>query len=152
MLVRVLIVLCLLMVNASGCSTLSPKEKLHDVVLHFNDNIRWQRYREAARAIPPRRRSAWVKAMRRMGQMVRIDEVEMRPVEVNSDFAIIEVDLSYHRQDDLRVRTEKREQVWRFEDEAWHLESDREIIVEEGVLPDRFPELSGPPTPGSSHR
>ena len=145
MLVRTLTLLLALTFVAPGCTTLSPKQKLHDVVLHFNDNVRWQRYREAARALHPRRRSAWITAMRRMGQVVSIGEYEIRPVEVAESYAIIEVDLSYHRQDDLRVRTEKREQVWRLEKGKWHLESDREIIVDQSQLPDRFPELSAPP-------
>jgi len=141
---RAVLLLSLLTIVATGCATSSPREQLHDVVLHFNDNVRWQRYREAARALPPRRRAAWVKAMSRMGRVVRISEYDMRPVEVGDTYAVIEVDLSYHRQDDLVVRREKREQMWRLVEGVWQLESDTEVVVEEGQLPDRFPELSAP--------
>lgn len=129
---------------SSGCSSATSSQKLRDTVLHFNDNVRWQRYRDAARALPPRRRAAWVTAMSRVGRVVSIDEYDMRPVEVGKDYAVIEVDLSYHRRDDLKVRREKRQQIWRLVEGAWILESDREVVLDEHQLPDRFPELLAP--------
>lgn len=127
-----------------GCQTTSSSQKLRDAVLHFHDNVRWQRYREAARALPPHRRAAWTTAMARMGRMISIDEYDMRPVEIGDDYAVIEVDLAYHRHDDMRVKREKRQQVWRLVDGAWVLESDAEVAIDERALPDRFPELSAP--------
>jgi len=127
-----------------GCQTTSSSQKLRDAVLHFNDNVRWQRYREAARALPPHRRAAWTTAMTRMGRMVSIDEYDMTPVEVGDDYAVISVDLAYHRHDDMRVKREKREQIWRFIEGAWVLESDSEVAIDERRLPERFPELSAP--------
>lgn len=127
-----------------SCRTASSSQKLRDAVLHFHDNVRWQRYREAARALPPHRRAAWTTAMTRMGRMVSIDEYDMRPVEVGDDYAVIEVDLAYHRHDDMRVKREKRQQTWRFVEGAWVLESDAEVALDERGLPERFPELSAP--------
>ncbi len=128
----------------SGCSTASSSQKLQDAVLQFHDNVRWQRYREASRALPPHRRVAWTTAMTRMGRMVSIDEYDMRPVEIGNDYAVIEVDISYHRHDDMRVKREKRQQSWRFINGAWVLESDTEIALDDRGLPERFPELSAP--------
>jgi hypothetical protein len=136
--------------TSSGCSNATTSEKLRDTVLHFNDNVRWQRYRDAARALPPRRRAAWVTAMSRFGQVVSIDEYDMRPVEVGEDFAVIEVDLAYHRHDDLKVHREKRQQMWWLVDGAWMLKSDEKVILDESKLPDRFPELTAPRTKGPS--
>ena len=82
--------------------------------------------------------------MTRMGRMVKVDEYDMNPVEVGDDYAVIEVDLAYHRHDDMRVKREKREQIWRFIEGAWVLESDSEVAIDNRRLPERFPELSAP--------
>ncbi len=141
---RVLIVSLWLASCLMACQATSSSQKLRDAVLHFHDNVRWQRYREASRALPPHRRAAWTTAMTRMGRMIRIDEYDMRPVEIGDSYAIIEVDLAYHRHDDMRVKREKRQQMWRLVDGAWILESDTEITLDDRGLPERFPELSAP--------
>lgn len=141
---RLLLFFFLLLVGAVSCRSASPGQTLRDTVLQFNDNVRWQRFREAAQVLPPHRRAAWVTAMARAGRVIQIDEYDMRPVQIGPDYAVIEVDLAYHRHDDMRVRTEKREQVWRLKDDVWLLESDREVVFEDQGLPGRFPELSAP--------
>ena len=140
----VLILVFLITSCLAGCQATSSSQKLRDAVLHFHDNVRWQRYREASRALPPHRRAAWTTAMTRMGQMIRIDEYDMRPVEIGDDYAVIEVDLAYHRHDDMRVKREKRQQFWRLVEGTWVLESDSEITIDDRGLPQKFPELSPP--------
>ncbi len=139
-------VLALLFAAATACGPgyRSPEEKLQDTATRFNDNVRWQRYRAAALALPLDRREAWVAAMERASRHFTVADYEVRPVEVGAEQAILQVDMVYHRVGGVVIEQMRRRQTWGYEGGGWLLVADVEIPRLEGPPPDSLPELSAP--------
>ena len=130
--------LSVITVTTLGCATLykSRPEQLKVAVRTFNENVRWKRFRAAADRVPEDRREAWVRGMQRAGAAYTITDYEFSPVEIGDDKAIIQVDLTYHAIHGVVVKPMRRQQVWRWENNDWELESDSKVeIVKEQAPP-----------------
>ena len=114
-------------------------EQLKDEVVQFNENVRWGRYRAAARWVPGKHRDLWVRQMERAGQVFRITDYEVTPVEISPELAVMYVDVSYHRVGGVLVERSRRKQTWKYVD-TWTLASEKEIPIED-ILPDKMPEF-----------
>ncbi len=145
---------------ACGAAFKGQGEQLKEEVVQFNENVRWGRYRAAARWVPGKHRDQWVRQMERAGQVFRITDYEVTPVEITEDLAVMYVDVSYHRVNGVLLEKSRRKQTWKYVD-SWTLASEKEIPIED-VLPDKMPEFmpedepliplsagTAPPPPGS---
>ena len=138
--------------SAVGCTKFvkSRTELLREEVARFNDNVRWGRYRTAAKQLPSERRDVWIASMERAGRAFRILEYEVRPQVVNGDQAIVLVDMVYHPTNDVVIRRARRRQVWKNVG-GWYLDSEHQIDAQRTAPPDRFPEFGQEPASVSSH-
>ena len=143
--------LAALLVSACGPGYQSSREKLHETATRFNDNVRWQRYRAAAAALPLDRRESWVAAMQRASQHFTVADYEVRPVEVGPEQAVLEVDMVFHRVGGVVIEQMRRRQIWQYASGSWLLVSDMEIPHTEGPPPDSLPELQAPPAVAAGH-
>lgn len=148
---RLVVVLPLLGLLVASCAGYkNARDKLHATSFTFNDNVRWQRFRAAARSIPEPRREAWVVAMERAARSFTIADWDMVPVEIGDDTAVLHVDLVYLQSPGVTVQHMRRRQVWRHDLGDWTLESDIEVPYEESGAPPGLPDLVGPePEAGS---
>ena len=124
---------------ACGAMFKGQAEQLKDEVVQFNENVRWGRYRAAARWLPAKHADGWVRQMERAGQAFRITDYEVTPVEVAEEHAVMHVDVSYHRVNGVLIETMRRKQTWKFVD-GWKLQSEKEIPLERN-LPDKMPDF-----------
>ena len=136
-----LLLLVSLLLTPACASLRSKTEKLNDSTFAYHNDVRWQRYRSAAVAIPLQRRETWVQGMQRAAKDMRIVEYDYRPVEVADDRAVYEVDLSFYRARVFVVERQKRRQVWLYLGSRWFLDSDREIIKPTEPQPGGFPDI-----------
>jgi hypothetical protein len=120
------------------------KDALRDDSARFNENLRWQRFREASLSVAPEVRDAWLASQERAGAVFTIADYEAKPVEVGREHAVLVVDLVYHRVGDVTVHQQRRRQLWRYQKGTWFIESDREIPREELPPPDALPEFGDP--------
>jgi hypothetical protein len=133
-----------------GCSGFykTSGEKLKIEVRRFNENVRWQRFRAAAKSIPTERRDDWVGAMEHAATALRITDYDVRPVEVGTDIALMDVDIGYHRIDQVVIKRVRRRQTWRYEGGGWMLESETDIPIVDGPVPENLPRLQAAPESG----
>jgi hypothetical protein len=144
--------LLLLVIGAPACGGFnSDRDALQEAVRSYNDNLRWERYREASTALPADRREGWVRSMERAGRTIRVVDYEITPVEVAETQAIVIVDLTYYRQPAVTLVQSRRMQTWRHAEGRWHLEADEEAPLEEEPPPTTLPELAPLPPPAPSH-
>jgi hypothetical protein len=146
---RALVILALAgAVTACNGGLKTASEKLRDASFSFNEDVRWQRFRVAARALPPQRREAWIAAMQRAATAFRVVDFELRPVSIGDTRALVEVDLTYYRYPALTIEQQRRRQDWRYADGVWTLVGDTEYVPPPGgELPDKMPELLSPNDP-----
>ena len=132
--------------GAIGCTKFvkSRTEVLREEVSRFNDNVRWGRYRTAAKQLPAERRDVWIASMERAGKAFRILEYEVRPQVIEGEHAIVLVDMVYHPVDDVVIRRVRRRQVWKNEG-GWFLASEHQVDAQRAAPPDRFPEFGESP-------
>ena len=124
-------------------------ELLREEVSRFNDNVRWGRYRTAAKQLPAERRDIWIASMERAGRAFRILEYEVRPQVVQGDQAVVLVDMVYHPVNDVVIRRVRRRQVWKNAG-GWYLDSEHQIDAHRVAPPERFPEFGQGPESLSS--
>ncbi len=124
-------------------------ELLREEVARFNDNVRWGRYRTAAKQLPPERRDVWIASMERAGRAFRILEYEVRPQVVQGDQAVVLVDMVYHPINEAVIRRVRRQQVWKNAG-GWYLDSEHQVDAHRVAPPERFPEFGQAPPSLSS--
>lgn len=137
----------------AGCGMRTRADKLKEATLSYNNDVRWSRFRAAARALPPARREAWVAAMDNAARYIRILEYDMRAVRIEGDDAVFEIDLSYMRSPGVTVERKRRLQHWSYADGNWTLNREQEVeLVQPGMdePPGDLPLLSDPATASSS--
>ncbi|MCB9727999.1 MAG: hypothetical protein H6744_11990 [Deltaproteobacteria bacterium] len=129
-----------------GCAPTyqTNKDRLRDDSQRFNENLRWQRFREASLSVAPEAREAWLRSQERAGSVFTIADYEVKPVEVGRELAVLQVDLVFHRVGDVTIHQQRRQQVWRYQKGTWFLESDREIPRDEEPPPDHLPDFGTP--------
>ncbi len=111
----------------AACGMRTRADKLKEATLAYNSDVRWSRFRAAARNLPEDRRDAWVAAMDKAARYIRILEYDMRPVRIQGDEAVFEVDLSYMRAPGVTVERKRRRQHWSYESGSWTLEREEEV-------------------------
>lgn len=132
----------LLGVTVAGCASLykSRGEQLKVTVRMFNENVRWKNFRTAGEMVEEERREGWVRAMEHAGSEFTITDYEISPVEVGDEHAVVQVDLGYHHIHGVVVRPMRRRQTWRWDNNEWQLEADREVEIAQepppAVIPD----------------
>lgn len=115
---------------SASCAALyrsRPGEELKRSVRRFHEDLRWERYRSAARHLAPERRDEWVRAMREAGRSMRITEYRAQPVRVGDERAVVEVYLRYRDRDGVHVSRAMRRQVWRRRGGEWQLVEERTL-------------------------
>ena len=124
-----------------GCagSIMSPTRGLRESVMAFNDHLRWNRYRQAAEAIPNRYRETWIQRQEQAAKTLRITEYEVRPVNGIQEHAWVDVDVAFHRTSDFTVHNVRRRQEWRVIEGQWMIVSEREVPREREPEPREMP-------------
>ncbi|MEZ4269263.1 MAG: hypothetical protein R3F39_23140 [Myxococcota bacterium] len=140
----------LLALGACSPAYQTNKDALRDDSQRFNENLRWQRFREASVSVAPEVREAWLHSQERAGSVFNIADYEIKPVEVGREHAVLLVDLIFHRVGDVTVHQQRRRQIWRYQKGTWFIESDREIPREDGPPPDALPEFGDPLIKGAT--
>ena len=143
---RALVLLPVVAFFTLGCGgpEQTPGAMLQRATTSFLDDMRWQRYDEAARHIPHHRRRAWITAMTRASRVLRIDEYRIQAVHLTPGHADIEVELTYHRADDPVVRRMLRRQVWKQVQDLWTLVADEPMPTDRAPPPSGLPQLDRP--------
>ena len=140
-----LFLLVVSVLGATACGLRTRGAKLQSAVTAYNENMRWLRIPQAAQALAPDRRMAWIARLKAVASDLNILEYEVRPIRISDNEAVFEVDLSYYVQPEVHVRRLKRHQRWIYEHERWVLDSEREAVQDKPSRPvEGCPELSSP--------
>lgn len=132
---RVMLVLGAALVAASCMHYPSPGQRLQKSVMTYNHAIRWQQWKAAAQFIPPAKREDFVTQKEAQQDNFRVTDLEIRDVDhdeqADPPTAKVVVDFTWHRYPSLTLQHTRVRQTWKFIADAWLLESQEEVIVEE---------------------
>lgn len=107
----------------------SPGDRLRMAVMEYNDGIRWQRWKEAARFLPPDKRDEFLERKEAEAGSFRVTEFEVHDVrhEQQDDAADVIVEFTWHRYPSLTVHRTRVRQHWVFRRSEWILLSQEEV-------------------------
>jgi hypothetical protein len=110
-------------------------EKLQKSVTLYNQAIRWQQWKTAASFIPAAKRQDFIAQKEATQDTLQVTEMEIRDVEhddtVDPPVAKILVEFTWHRYPSLRVQQTRVRQTWKYLGDAWILDGQEEVVVEE---------------------
>ncbi|MFO8073785.1 MAG: hypothetical protein R6V85_18135 [Polyangia bacterium] len=115
---RAALVACLFLV---ACGAEGPRAKLKHAAFLFNDGLRWGRWGEVMPRLDPELRGQFSASHSEWGDSVRISDVEMLEIAVDEGLekALITVQYTWYRVDEMEVRTTSTRQHWESRDGEW---------------------------------
>ena len=125
----------------AACNAMSAKngETLTESVRAYNDNIRWERFANAAIHIPANQRSQFVDEADQRAHDVKITDYEVVKVDTKTAReARVQVKLSWYKESEGTVHETQATQTWEQHGKSW-------LIVDEARL--RGTEMPGLPEP-----
>lgn len=109
----------LLLVGCGGVP-LPDAPDLSESVRQFNDGVRWERFANAASALPPRERSQFVDDMDQRAGDVKITDYELVRVDPRGERgARVQVKLTWYKVSEGTVHETHAVQTWERHGKAW---------------------------------
>ena len=129
-LARVALVAALVTGSAAtaGCATTDGMvEKLYDSTRAYNRSLRWGDWDRAAEYVPPTSTDAFIESHQAVEDRLVVIDYQMTRLEVDkiNGVAASQVEISWHTDDQLVVRTTTVNHVWQFHDGRWVLVDER---------------------------
>ncbi len=131
---------------ASGCLMPPGRDtKLSDAARNLNVATRFGRLDVAAQLTAEETRTVFLERRAEWGGAVRILDVEIAGIELSpEDAALVQVDVSWIRNNESVVRTTRVAQVWREGKSDWLLEREKRVSGDLGLFGD------APPAPAAA--
>lgn len=130
------IALALVATAALGACThyRTPGDRLRMSVMDYNNSIRWQYWKAAAKYVPPDKREDFVTRKEAQQDTFRVTEYEVRDVDhddsVDPPEARVLVDFTWHRYPSLTVQHTRVRQTWKMLVDDWTLLDQEEVEIE----------------------
>lgn len=105
-----------------GCGAAMPHDEpdLFESVRLFNDGVRWERFSNAAGAIPPKERSQFVDEMDQRASDLKITDYEVVRVDPHGEReAKVQVKLSWYKGSEGMLRETHAVQTWERHGKSW---------------------------------
>jgi hypothetical protein len=105
-----------------GCGAAMPHDEpdLFESVRVFNDGVRWERFSNAAGAIPPKERSQFVDDMDQRAGDLKITDYEVVRVDPRGEReAKVQVKLSWYKASEGMLRETHAVQTWERHGKSW---------------------------------
>jgi hypothetical protein len=110
--------LAILMLGCGGA--LHDQPDLSETVRMFNDGVRWERFANAAAALPPRERSQFVDDMDQRSGEVKITDYEVVRIDPRGDHeARVQIKLSWYKASEGTIHETHAVQTWERHGKAW---------------------------------
>jgi hypothetical protein len=102
-------------------------EKLYDSTRAYNRSLRWGDWDRAAEYIPKESANAFMEAHEAVEDRLVVLDYEMTRMEVDklNGIAISQVEISWHTENELVVRTTKVNHLWQWYEGSWVLVDER---------------------------
>jgi hypothetical protein len=127
---RNLLLFCLLMTVGSlvaGCATQNRMTHLRDTLRAFTQQIRWDRWPDAAQHVEHSTRERWMLNRSTAAKGLKIHEIQVLRVVSEgprSTAAKVILRLTWYAQQDMKVRTADWVQTWQHGRAGWKLKSE----------------------------
>ncbi len=115
-------------VGASGCATSDGMvEKLYDTTRAYNRSLRWGDWDRAASYIPQASTNAFIETHQAVEDRLVVIDYQMTRLEIDklNGVAASQVELSWHTEDQLVVRTTTVNHLWQWYEGRWVLVDER---------------------------
>lgn len=113
----------------------SPAQRLQKSVMTYNHAIRWQQWKSAVLFVPPAKRDDFLLQKEAQQESFRVTDMEIRDVDhddqADPPTAKVIVDFTWHRYPSLTLQRTRVRQTWKLLGDAWLLEGQEEVEVEE---------------------
>lgn len=113
----------------SACASLHGRDDLDVEVFRHHNNLRWGRLANAAIAVKPELREAFVKDWAARSGVVELQDIEVAGVLMDPQgaFADVVVNITYIERDTMQVKSVTATERWARTDAGWLVEKPAEL-------------------------
>ncbi len=139
--------LAIVLLIATAACVITPAQRREETLAReahmFNDDLRWSRYEQAVRSLPPDEAPLFMGRVNAVGEELTWGDSDVVSITfgVPSETAVVVVKVDWYYRRDQIVKSTTLEQRWQFTDGRWSM------IKQRRLRGDRFPLVTEPVTP-----